>query len=122
MNFDREWSIFALEAEHDAFGFKRIVKAHNDIVRELLALREAHRWLPIETAPKDSTHITVGTFPASPGHITITTAHWFDSCAVGAKSGIGEWALSVNFDGDRSSHGVEKPTHWRPLPAPPEKS
>lgn len=77
------------------------------------------QWQPIETAPKDGTHVLVGTFPAQPGQVTIATAHWFDSRAYGAKSGGAGWALSVNFDGDHSDHGVQAPTHWMPLPAPP---
>lgn len=66
-------------------------------------------WQDIETAPRDGTHITVGTFPCAPGCITITTAHWFD----------GEWALSVNALGEYSDCGVKSPTHWQPLPEPP---
>ena len=69
-------------------------------------------WRPIWTAPKDGTHILVGTFPVQPGHITTATAHWFS----GPEPG---WALSVNYDGDHSSCGIEAPTHWHPLPLPP---
>lgn len=68
-------------------------------------------WRDISTAPKDGTHILVGTFPHEPGRITTTTAHWFDF--------NGEWALSVNYDGAYSNHGVSNPTHWMPLPEDP---
>lgn len=76
-------------------------------------------WQTIDTAPRNGTHILVGTFPCSPGHITIATAHWFDSRALGARSGGAAWALSVNYDGEHSDCGVENPTHWMPLPQPP---
>ena len=68
-------------------------------------------WQPIETAPRDGKHVLVGTFPTVPGHVTIATAHWWHEGR--------EWALSVNYDGEHSDHGVEAPTHWRPLPEPP---
>lgn len=66
-------------------------------------------WQQIETAPRDGSHVLVGTFPARPDSISITTAHWFD----------GEWALSINYDGEHSRHGVENPTHWMTLPLSP---
>ncbi|KKK66420.1 hypothetical protein LCGC14_2964290 [marine sediment metagenome] len=31
MNFEREWTIFAVDAEVDHFGTARLVKAHNDL-------------------------------------------------------------------------------------------
>lgn len=77
-------------------------------------------WQLIATAPKDGTHVLVGTFPCPPGFITTTVAHWFDSRMYGAKSGGAGWALSVNFDGEHSDHGVKNPTHWMPLLAGPE--
>ncbi len=76
-------------------------------------------WQPIETAPQDGTHILVGTFPASPGHITVATAHWFGPVMQRAGFEPAGWALSVNYNGEHSGHGVESPTHWLPLPAPP---
>lgn len=77
-------------------------------------------WQPIETAPKDGTHVLVGTFPEAPGIVSRTVAHWFDSRSFGAKSGEAGWALSVNYDGEHSGHGVAAPTHWMPLPEGPK--
>lgn len=70
-------------------------------------------WRDIASAPKDGTHILVGTFPCPAGRITTAVVHWFDGDDAG-------WALSVNYDGEHSDHGVSAPTHWMPLPAPPE--
>ena len=75
-----------------------------------IAMAKAAKWQPIESAPRDGTHVLVGTFPAPAGHVTTTTAHWFD----------GGWALSVNYDAEHSDHGVSHPTHWMPPPPPPE--
>ena len=32
MNFQMEWTTFALEAEYEEFGLDRIAKAHNSVV------------------------------------------------------------------------------------------
>lgn len=64
-------------------------------------------WQPIETAPKDGTHITV----FSP-HALPCTVHWFD----------GGWHLSVNQCGEYSAYVWGLPTHWMPLPPPPQES
>ena len=104
-----------VEAAVDAFERCDDGAAHiDDKIRTALEAADAAAWQPIETAPKDRTHILVGTFPAAPGHVTITTAHWFEPLLQ-----RGQWALSVNYDGEHSDHGVEAPTHWRPLPEPP---
>jgi hypothetical protein len=78
-------------------------------------------WQGIASAPKDGTHVLVGTFPERPGFCSVTTAHWFDSRDYGAKSGEAGWALSVNYDGEHSDHGVNNPTHWQHRPAPPQQ-
>lgn len=84
-------------------------------------LHAATRWQPIETAPHDGTHILVGTFPCPKGAVTITTAHWWGPPSfAGEGPPVGEWALSVNALGEYSDCGVKAPTHWQPLPDPPE--
>lgn len=66
------------------------------------------KWQPIETIPKDGTHIL--TYMEK----TIVEA-WFDN-------GCSEWVTK-----DLSSTGCgccgsenDEPTHWMPLPEPPE--
>jgi len=41
MDFNREWTQFALAVEVDHYGAGRIAKAHNDLRAEVLRLREA---------------------------------------------------------------------------------
>lgn len=70
-------------------------------------------WRPIDSAPKDGTHILIARgpyyehwgFPQRPP----TVGHYFD----------GGWHLSVNHDGDRSE--IIGATDWQPLPAPPAR-
>ena len=58
--------------------------------------RRADQWMPIESAPRDGTHILLGRKgePVCEGFYD----DWSD----------GQWACAFT------------PTHWRPLPAPPE--
>jgi hypothetical protein len=41
MDFSRPWTIFAVDAEYDAYGAARLVTAHNDLLAQLQeALRQ----------------------------------------------------------------------------------
>ena len=56
-------------------------------------------WQPIETAPKDGTDVLV----------------WCGGAMFIAYMEVGRWFF------DRTDHSVKPlPTHWMPLPAPPE--
>lgn len=60
------------------------------------ALRDAERWQPIESAPRDGRAVIL--------------AH------MGGKPYIGKWCHDTWADERGLSRG---PSHWRPLPAPP---
>jgi|WetSurMetagenome_2_1015567.scaffolds.fasta_scaffold390380_2 hypothetical protein len=45
MDFDREWTVFALGAEHHAYGCFRIANAHN---RKISSLKSANAELRVE--------------------------------------------------------------------------
>lgn len=60
------------------------------------ALRDAERWQPIESAPRDGRAVIL--------------AH------MGGKPYIGKWCHDTWVDERGLSRG---PSHWRPLPAPP---
>jgi hypothetical protein len=59
-------------------------------------------WQPIETAPKDGTHILVQT------PFGMTTAY-----------STGYFIWTGVFSADYDNPGIE-PTHWMPLPEPPK--
>lgn len=73
-------------------------------------------WQPIETAPKDGTHILAFMEGA------VIEAWWEDmSYGEPDRAGMGEWECPR-----LSSHGCgcccstnDWPTHWMPLPTPP---
>lgn len=66
-------------------------------------LADLRGWQPIETAPKDGAEILIG---------------WPDDVQ------IGWWERSRGYFGwhEASSPRTMQPTHWRPLPAPPESN
>jgi hypothetical protein len=45
MDMDREWTIFAVEAEYEAVGVARLVAAHNALKRECRGLRRENEKL-----------------------------------------------------------------------------
>jgi hypothetical protein len=75
-------------------------------------------WQDISTAPKDGTGIRIAW--GGPDNWTTADAMWRD----------GEWIAAATFYNPQytkppMSYGesvVAKPTHWQPLPAPPEPS
>jgi hypothetical protein len=74
------------------------------------ALEDAAKWRPIESAPKDGTIILisgyVGNRPES-GERFVVSAMWWDE-----SGGWKDDALSTDF---------YPPTHWMPLPNPPQE-
>jgi len=68
-------------------------------------------WQPIETAPKDGTHI-IAFRPSDPAHIE--GMYWADY-----EDGSGSWHWS--YDGDSPVEGAQ-PTHWMPEPPAPANS
>ena len=59
MDFNRDWTQFALDAEVDAYGTARIVKAHNALRAENRRLRAALTDLyEADIAPRDAQHGT----------------------------------------------------------------
>ena len=78
---------------------------------EVDALRAIAQWRPIETAPKDADGILVYA-PAYPN------APVGEACF---HEGTGWWWVGT-APGDYYADPIQPPpTHWLPLPAPPEK-
>ena len=61
-------------------------------------------WQPIETAPKDGTHV-LGYGPMDDGTYWMEDLYWYESMEA--------WPITF-------MHGHGEPTHWMPLPEPPE--
>lgn len=102
------------------FVDKRWLTGVSEAAAEIAALRcqspsaTASEWQPIETAPKDGTHILAHRLPIGIRVTNLTNpptvVHWFDDPD---EPGF---YTSVN---ERAPEHPFSPTHWRQLPAPP---
>lgn len=73
---------------------------------------ESAGWMPIETAPKDGGPILCIGSNCNCEAGTITTVEWVD---YGKHS---YWSLCAN--GDYAASSDFEPTHWMPMPEPPQ--
>ena len=74
------------------------------------------RWMPIETAPKDGTRIVLG----NPDWLVVWSGSWLAEQPPGEpdyrwNSWGPRWERTGFCDRDLN------PTHWQPLPSPPEE-
>jgi hypothetical protein len=74
--------------------------AIKELATELLARRDADRWIPVEERLPE----TSGEYLVCRGHHKPRVAHWYQ----GTQNFDGSLELDLAF------------THWRPLPEPPE--
>lgn len=65
----------------------------------------ADGWLPIDSAPKDGTHILVGEYGKDPGFHAVQVLFWDENWL--AFPGLKEKIY---------------PTHWQHLPPPPQST
>ena len=104
----------AVKALHDCDARRDLEKAISEAAdefqydAEVFSRGKAARWRPIETAPKDGTHIL-----GWDGN-TQTTVKWWQW-----HGGRGYWDL-VEW-GAYAEDGEGNPTHWMPLPDPPKE-
>lgn len=63
-------------------------------------------WRPISTAPKDGTYVLLSGFG-----LPVWQGSW---CGMSGRHAINGWSRFNSVDLDW------RPTHWQPLPAPPE--
>lgn len=69
-------------------------------------------WQPIATAPRDGTMIVVAVH-FDPWGWVLGTGRWVDF------RGINGW-MTRGFADPPGNLGLAHPTHWQPLPPPPE--
>lgn len=73
-------------------------------------------WQPIETAPRDGTHI-LGYIYDEPDVIWFETSKNWPTDPVG----INAWTNGVVSNGGYDcGYNIIEPTHWMPLPEPPQ--
>jgi hypothetical protein len=92
-------------------------------------------WQPIETAPRDGTALLlfcpgVSSWNRKSGMPDIVTGLWENHCPVSTDGGpyeMGSWFSDIGdvdqgyeSTGAYFEHERLRPTHWMPLPEPPE--
>lgn len=90
-------------------------------IRDLASIVRAAipAWQPIETAPKDGTKVLLAD---KNGYIS--TARWTEECERGGVDSSRDPGWKAYAIDDDSFYSCEyiNPTHWMPLPAPPERT
>jgi hypothetical protein len=92
---------------------------------------EVIAWQPIETAPKDGTEVLLGRLAVDSDDWDASTLGWWIEAeedgpdSMGHNAGFVDYAFSTfhpSRDFGSESHRYEalKPTHWMPLPPPPD--
>jgi hypothetical protein len=86
------------------------------------------KWQPIETAPRDGTDVLVYKDVAT---VPVVHIAWYRSeeewrdhggCLFGdtLEEYVGWWSYTRNSVTQEKLEGYAEPTHWMPLPEPPE--
>lgn len=145
MAVDYEEGRRALEAlQKDIDGFDRAVAEHLDEETEradlwteievnaetlrsaltcLKALLNPDPWRPIEEAPTDGKSVLLACDYDRHGKQRVTLAWWDDQFDKSEISGcwIEGWFYDYQEDENTPMRVEFRPTHWKPLPTPPEK-
>jgi hypothetical protein len=102
-------------AQHHRIEGLRIQTAFRTALSAFAHARQAERWQPIETAPRDGTPVLVCRDMGNPWGWVRGWSRWVD------VRGISGWLSHGMFDvpGDL---GLGNPTHWQPLPVSPPPS
>jgi len=74
---------------------------------------DANGWMPIESAPEDA-HAILGFSGMWRGNPEIAV---YEAMRFGSSKQFGGWAVPGDHEGYH-----DPPTHWMPLPAPPENA
>lgn len=69
MDFSREWTQFALDAEVEHYGTGRIAKAHNELRAEVLRLREGLSVIAGHSVCCDARHCSDRVLSGGPASI-----------------------------------------------------
>lgn len=115
-----ERTMLALENTRRLCGVQRVAADEPVRAAEIAALRDAlaHQWQPIETAPPGNDSILVYVPPGPVG-----------SDPIGEHTGVfkvyrfsDNWVVEDQrgYDLDDAARLIRQPTHWMPLPEPPD--
>jgi hypothetical protein len=95
-----------------------------EIMRAALAASPAppagDGWEPIETAPKDGSRILVFDEMAADNESPVVMVAWLNDAERHNRKRFA-WCVPGSWQDEQGGHcTADRPTHWRPLPAPPQ--
>lgn len=88
------------------------VNEFREIARAALLAAERAAWQSIETAPRDGRWVQL--FVRCAGFNVVGCGYWVHDLG-------GNW-ITRGYSDPPGNLGLARPTHWRPLPPPPEPS
>lgn len=93
----------------------RLSEENDALIEENKVLKQGitRRWRPIETAPKNGSSILVARHMGQPWGWVLGTAYWV------SVRGISGW-IARGITEPPGELGLGEPTHWQPLPPPPD--
>jgi Protein of unknown function (DUF551) len=105
----------ASEAEVEAAAeVLSVYLVDKDDIRSALEAAERVRWQPIEMAPKDGTSIFA---ECGNNCFIVAWRTWYNELTRGDVTGW--WSVGAK-NAYQPEQLIIKPTHWQPLPSPPE--
>lgn len=125
-----------LPSKHPADALKEFgmpmtaeAEAHARAICDQLICATCHQpvgWQPIVTAPKDGTEVIVGVDIAT---VWVTRGAWYRSAEEVKRieslgwdaDDVGWWSYKHSITQEKLE-GIYEPTHWLPMPEPPENS
>lgn len=94
------------------------VSENEDLVAMVLDAYDARQWRPIESAPKDGTRVMLCR-PRAGNDVRIVFGSW--DADPYAQKPRPFWSDDQDRIWGRDHQRKMVPTHWQPLPAPPQK-
>jgi hypothetical protein len=80
-----------------------------ELVVTMFQAMSRKEWLPIRTAPQTGMNVLLAVEGATPAEAKVGIGMWADD---GDDSGSGRWSTEAWWG--------KSPTHWRPMPRPPQ--
>jgi hypothetical protein len=110
---------YATGTTYSDFKADREAQIEADL-RTLLSAVDGDGWRPIETAPKDGSRILVFDEMAADNESPVVMVAWLNDAERHNRKRFA-WCVPGSWQDEQGGHcTADRPTHWRPLPAPPQ--
>lgn len=120
----KQWEARKGTPEYDVESHSfAILRANSFVVTHAEALLNPDPWRPISEAPTDGKSVLLACDYDRHGKQRVSLAWWDDQFDKSEISGcwIEGWFYDYQEDENTPMRVEFRPTHWKPLPTPPEK-